>query len=412
MSRRGSGVRVWLQACAMLLLSIVTLADVAWTQEVEFSDSNLRAGILAVLDKEPGETITQAEMETLTSLDLASSGIADLTGLESATNLVSLSLNDNAIQNLTPLSSLKSLTQLDLGGNRIVDISPLAGLEGLERLDIDANLIADLQPLSSLTALTELRVGGNPVRDFSPLAPLVRAGLTVHWQSEEPGEPRVVRAYFDDPVIARKIVISLEALESKYEKGYVVVLVSDADLEVLLRAGLRIVADETFPYPARPSAVPRRTPRQTPKQDSAGTIPGYSCYRTVEETYAGAQAIADAFPELAEWIDVGDSWKKTQNSAEGYDLMVLKLTNSAVPGPKPKLFITSALHAREYATAELTTRFAEQMVDDYGIDADTTWLLDEHEVHLMLHANPDGRKQAEEGLSWRKNHNTTHCPDT
>ena len=411
MSRRGSGVRVWLQACAMLLLSIVTLADVAWTQEVEFSDSNLRAGILAVLDKEPGETITQAEMETLTSLDLASSGIADLTGLESATNLVSLSLNDNAIQNLTPLSSLKSLTQLDLGGNRIVDISPLAGLEGLERLDIDANLIADLQPLSSLTALTELRVGGNPVRDFSPLAPLVRAGLTVHWQSEEPGEPRVVRAYFDDPVIARKIVISLEALESAYEKGYVVVLVSDADLEVLLRAGLRVVADETFPYPARPSAVPRQTPRQTPKQDSAGTIPGYSCYRTVEETYASAQAIADAFPELAEWIDVGDSWKKTQNSAEGYDLMVLKLTNSVVPGPKPKLFITSALHAREYATAELTTRFAEQMVDDYGIDADATWLLDEHEVHLMLHANPDGRKRAEEGLSWRKNHNEDHCPN-
>ena len=123
-------------------------------------------------------------METLTSLDLASSGIADLTGLESATNLVSLSLNDNAIQNLTPLSSLTSLTQLDLS----------------------ANLIADLQPLSSLTALTELRVGGNPVRDFSPLAPLVRAGLTVHWQSEERGAPRVVRVYFDDPVIARKIV--------------------------------------------------------------------------------------------------------------------------------------------------------------------------------------------------------------
>ena len=390
MSRRGSGVRVWLQACAMLLLSIVTLADVAWTQGVEFSDPNLRAGILAALDKAPGETVTAADLETLTSLDLASSGIAELSGLESATNLVSLSLNDNAIQNLTPLSSLTSLTQLDLS----------------------ANLIADLQPLSSLTALTELRVGGNPVRDFSPLAPLVRAGLTVHWQSAERGAPRVVRVYFDDPVIARKIVISLEALESKYEKGYVVVLVSDADLEVLLRAGLRIVADETFPYPARPSAVPRQTPRQTPKQDSAGTIPGYSCYRTVEETYAGAQAIADAFPELAEWIDVGDSWKKTQNSAEGYDLMVLKLTNSAVPGPKPKLFITSALHAREYATAELTTRFAEQMVDDYGIDADTTWLLDEHEVHLMLHANPDGRKQAEEGLSWRKNHNTTHCPDT
>ena len=46
----------------------------------------------------------------------------------------------------------------------------------------------------------------------------------------------------------------------------------------------------------------------------------------------------------------------------------------------------------------------------YGINADATWLLDHHEVHLLLHANPDGRKRAEAGLSWRKNHNTTHCP--
>ena len=269
MSRRGKAARLWLQACSVLLLGLVLLAAVAWTQEVEFSDPNLRAGSSA--DEPP-----------------------------------------------------------------------------------------------------------------------------------EPAEPGVVRVYFDDPVIARKIVISMEALESEYEKGYVVVLASEADLAVLRRAGLRVVADETFPYPARPSAVPRQTPRQTPqltpKQDSAGTIPGYSCYRTVEETYASAQAIVDAFPELATWTAVGQSWQKTADMG-GSDLMVLKLTNSAVPGPKPKLFITSALHAREYTTAELTTRFAEQMVDDYGIDADATWLLDQHEVHLMLHANPDGRKRAEEGIA-------------
>ena len=206
----------------------------------------------------------------------------------------------------------------------------------------------------------------------------------------------------------------MEALESEYEKGYVVVLASEADLAVLRRAGLRVVADETFPYPARPSAVPRQTPRQTPqqtpKQDSAGTIPDFSCYRTVEETYASAQAIADAFPELATWTAVGQSWQKTADTG-GYDLMVLKLTNSNVSGTKPKVFITSALHAREYATAELTTRFAEELVDSYDIDADATWLLDQHEVHLMLHANPDGRKQAEEGLYWRKNHNEDHCPN-
>ena len=70
------------------------------------------------------------------------------------------------------------------------------------------------------------------------------------------------------------------------------------------------------------------------------------------------------------------------------------------------------MHAREYAPAELTTRFAEYLVDNYDIDADATWLLDHHEVHLMLMPNPDGRKKAETGLSWRKNTNTAYCSPT
>ena len=57
-------------------------------------------------------------------------------------------------------------------------------------------------------------------------------------------------------------------------------------------------------------------------------------------------------------------------------------------------------------------RFAEQLVDGYGIDADATWLLDHHEVHLLLQTNPDGRKQAETGLSWRKNTDNNYCANT
>ena len=109
-------------------------------------------------------------------------------------------------------------------------------------------------------------------------------------------------------------------------------------------------------------------------------------------------------------MDAGDSWEKvTAGGLPGYDMKVLKLTNSAVPGPKPKLFITAAIHAREYTTAELVTRFAEYLVNNYGTNADATWILDHHEIHIMLHTNPDGRKQAETGLSWRKNTNQNYC---
>ncbi len=84
---------------------------------------------------------------------------------------------------------------------------------------------------------------------------------------------------------------------------------------------------------------------------------------------------------------------EARGQADGYDMMVLRLTNSAITGDKPKLFITASLHAREYARS--ATRFAEHLVNGYGIDADATWILDHHEIHLMLQANPDGRKEAE-----------------
>ena len=119
------------------------------------------------------------------------------------------------------------------------------------------------------------------------------------------------------------------------------------------------------------------------------------------------------YPLLATWNDVGDSWEKvTPGGNPGYDLMVLKLTNSTIPGPKPKLFAMSSIHAREYTTAELNTRFAEHLVGNYGDDPDITWLLDYHEIHLMLQSNPDGRKHAETGISWRKNTNENYCSPT
>jgi len=147
------------------------------------------------------------------------------------------------------------------------------------------------------------------------------------------------------------------------------------------------------------------------KQTSPQGIPGYECYRTVEETYATAESIANNNPQLATWTDVGDSWEKTEGLG-GYDIMVLRMTNAAITGPKPKIFITSGIHAKEYTTVELVTRFAEFLAESYGLDADVTWLLDYCEIHMILQTNPDGRKKAEAGLLWRKNTNQNYCGPT
>jgi len=146
---------------------------------------------------------------------------------------------------------------------------------------------------------------------------------------------------------------------------------------------------------------------------ATATIPGYSCYLTVEETYSVASSITAQYPDLASWTDVGDSWEKSEIGGNpGYDLMVLSLTNSAIAGTKPAMFVMSSASGRDYAPAELNTRFAQYLVEQYGVDPDVTWILDYHEIHLLLQANPDGRKQAEGGLSWAKNTNENYCDPT
>jgi hypothetical protein len=141
---------------------------------------------------------------------------------------------------------------------------------------------------------------------------------------------------------------------------------------------------------------------------SLGGIPGFACYRTVEETYATMDLIARDHPSLASVSTIGQSWDRV-HLATGYDLRVLKLTNSATDArvpDKPNMVLVGAIHAREYTTAELLTRFAEWLADGYGIDDEATWLLDNFRFHFILQGNPDGRKKAESGLSWRKNTDT------
>ena len=216
--------------------------------------------------------------------------------------------------------------------------------------------------------------------------------------------PWVVRVHFPDRATVASLVNRIDVWKVDHRTKILTAQVDEVDVLQLRSEGLELEIDQAKTRKLRRLGIPLT------KQ--AGGIPGYPCYRTVEETFASAEAIVTAHPDLATWIDVGDSWEKVQNPSAGYDMKVLVLTQSAIPGPKPRFFASCAIHAREYATAELCTRFAEQLVDGYGVDADATWILDHHEVHLMLHTNPDGRKMAETGLSWRKNTDNDYCSNT
>ncbi|MCP4593904.1 MAG: carboxypeptidase, partial [bacterium] len=196
------------------------------------------------------------------------------------------------------------------------------------------------------------------------------------------GDAAYYRVFFSDRNMANQLFRAFEGemVETNYDAGYHIILGEPDALERLEDLGLDFAIEQDYTPPLAMLSL----------NPLLRTIPGYSCYETVEETYAAAQAMATGNPTLASWTDVGNSWEKN-NGLGGYDMMVLKLTNTAITGDKPKLFLTCALHAREYTTAGLCLTFAQQLVDDYDVDADTTWILDHHEIHFMLHANPDGR---------------------
>ena len=225
-------------------------------------------------------------------------------------------------------------------------------------------------------------------------------GVPLAVESPIAAEIQVVRVFYEDVRdVSRLRDFDLWEYTNPEER-WVLVAATPEEIEAIRALGFPVEVDvERTADLHRPRIV-------SPEQISG--IPGFPCYRTVEETFATAQQIVADHPTLATWTDQGDSWEKTQGLG-GYDMMVLRLTNSAVAGPKPKLVITSSIHANELPPAELATRFAEYLADGYGSDADATWILDHHEVHLMLMANPDARKQAEAGFFWRKNTNQDYC---
>ena len=156
-----------------LLLSMFLAVPLTGTaQVVDIPDPNLRVAIETALGKASGDTITEAEMATLTELDATGIGIGNLTGLERATNLTELELDLNAITDISPLAGLINLQSLDLTLNGIEDISALTGLTNLERLGVGFNMIADISPLATLTKLEWLGLWDNNITDISALTGL------------------------------------------------------------------------------------------------------------------------------------------------------------------------------------------------------------------------------------------------
>jgi len=215
--------------------------------------------------------------------------------------------------------------------------------------------------------------------------------------------------------MSTKAVISFHAnlLESNSDKSQHVMDLNAQEVSNLRSLGFTVKAYPQWAqtFKAQRLAQMKQQTLNTANNVVAQKIPGFGCYDTVTETFALAQALVAANPTLASWNDIGDSWEKTAGLG-GEDLMVLKITNQSITGDKPILFINTGLHAREYAPVQLGIDFARLLLNEYNSNADVNWIVDHHEVHILMQTNPDGRKRAQTGILWRKNTNQNYCGST
>ena len=101
-------------------------------------DSNLAAIVRLMLNLSADTPLTAGMLSNLKTLDaswILGGEIADLTGLEYATNLTELYLSNNALSDISALTNLRNLTELYLDNNKVSDIAPLVANIGLNSGD-------------------------------------------------------------------------------------------------------------------------------------------------------------------------------------------------------------------------------------------------------------------------------------
>jgi hypothetical protein len=203
----------------------------------------------------------------------------------------------------------------------------------------------------------------------------------------------VVRIHFATPREKRDLLArGLDILEAHHPDELVVLLFPD-ERDTLVAEGWEVEVDT----------------EQTARLQHDSQVQSFpEGYRTVEEVEQFLNDMAASYPSLAALESFGVSWDHHRTSGEeGYELLALRITNQATPGPKPIFFLMATIHARELTTTEIATRFISHLLENYGTDAQVTYLLDEHEIVVVPMANPDGRKLAEQGYYQRKNTNAT-----
>ena len=121
-------------------------------QEVSFISPDVEEGIRQHLNIGEGESITFAQLDTITSLDLSRRNVTDIHDLQLLPNLRSLDLNNNKVADLQPLTVLDSLEWVDLSYNGLKTVNELVFCNSRKMtVNVAFNYIGDFSIFGSMT---------------------------------------------------------------------------------------------------------------------------------------------------------------------------------------------------------------------------------------------------------------------
>ena len=134
---------------------------------------------------------------------------------------------------------------------------------------------------------------------------------------------------------------------------------------------------------------------QDPVKIQSGVNGDFHSYFELEQDLMG---LADAYPDLAQVIDLGDS-------LEQRNIYALRISdNVGVTENEASVIFLGCHHAREWISVEVPYLLGKYLVENYSTDAEIRRLVDNCDIWIVPLVNPDGLEYSIHFYRyWRKN---------
>jgi murein tripeptide amidase MpaA len=123
----------------------------------------------------------------------------------------------------------------------------------------------------------------------------------------------------------------------------------------------------------------------------------FSDFKNLAAINARLDELVALRPDLCTIVQAG-------SSIQGRPIKGIRISKHPAGSPMPAFLFTATLHAREWAVPMTAMWFADRLVEDYGLDARLTAIVDSSEVFIFPVMNPDGYEYSwTTSRLWRKN---------